>query len=344
MSRLFVLFVLCALLGCEESEELRKPPDAGGWPDAGEQDAASEQDASGAEDSSVADAAIDATELILPEGNTHRPDGIAHCYTELSSTHDATQAFWVAFTNARFEDREAVTAGLAEAAEDHPDEEEFALLHGLAALWRLAEPTPDEEDDMAGLITAAFTARDELERAYELCPTDHRLPAWLGPILVNTGRATSDQATIDEGLAVLQQGIDHYPSFVLFSKLLIFAQDHKDSDDFQGALDALMENIMVCGDEDPACNNNPRAAHNREGALVFMGDVLAKSGDRAMALETYELALEEPDYGSWDYKELLAERIEKLDDRIASFDNDAPEDDFQSAWSSTYQCSVCHKH
>lgn len=337
MSRVFVLSVLVVLVGCESSEEARR--DASGDPDSGHPDAG-ELDAG-----DTADAAADAgPELILPEGNAQRPDGIAHCYTEFSSTHDATQAFWVTFTNARFEERDEVTEGLAEAAEQYPDEEEFALLHGLAALWRLAEPMPDEEADMAGLITAATTARSELERAYELCPTDHRLPAWLGPIIVNTGRAIGDQATIDEGLDVLQQGIDTYPSFVLFSKLLIFAQDHEDSDEFQGALDALMENIMVCGDEDPACNNNPRAVHNREGALVFMGDVLAKSGDRTMALETYELALSEPDYGTWDYQEMLEERIEMLDARIASFDNDDAEDDFLSAWSSTYQCSVCHKN
>lgn len=338
MSRVLVLSVLVTLMGCESGED-RARLDASVNPEAGPVDAG-EIDAGDTEDS-----AVDAgPELILPEGNADRPEGIAHCYSELSSTHDATQAFWVAFTNARFEERDAVTEGLAEAAEQHPDEEEFALLHGLSALWRLAEPTPEEEDDMAGLITAATTARSELERAYELCPTDHRLPAWLGPIIVNTGRAISDEATVEDGLDVLQQGIDNYPSFVLFSKLLIFAQDHKDSAEFQGALDALMENIMVCGDADPACNNNPRAVHNREGALVFMGDVLAKSGDRAMALETYELALAEPDYGSWDYQEMMEERIDTLDARIASFDNDDAEDDFQSAWSSTYQCSVCHKN
>lgn len=338
MIRLLVLAVVVALTACGSSEDAAS--DAGSLNDAGELEDAGDVDASDVDAGDV-DAG---PALILPEGNEHRPEGIAQCYSELSSTHPATQAFWVAFTNMRYEERAAVTEGLADAAELYPDEEEFALLHGLAALWRLAEPTPDEEEDMGGLITAATTARSELERAYELCPTDHRLPAWLGPIIANTGRAIMDDATFQDGLDVLQKGIDHYPSFVLFSKLLIFAQEPKDSEEFQGALQALMENIMVCGDLDPACQNNPRAVHNREGALIFMGDVLAKSGDRAMALDTYELALDEPDYGSWDYQAMMQERIDSLDARIASFDNDDAEDDFESAWSSTYQCSVCHKN
>ncbi len=325
------------LLGCGDDVEAVTPPDAS--TDGSTHDG----DVTG-DDAAIADAEVDGGEAALdPAGNEHRPEGIAHCYTALSSSHEATRAFWVVFANAQLEERAAVTAGLAEAAETYPEEEEFALLHGLAALWRLAEPTEAEVDDMAGLIVAATTARSELERAYELCPTDHRLPAWLGPILVNTGKALGSDATIEEGLAVLQQGIDHYPSFVLFSKLLIFAQEPKDDPDFQGALDALTENMMVCGAQDPACSNHPRAAHNREGAGVFMGDVLAKSGDRQAALDTYESVLEEADYASWSYQALLEARIATLDERISSFDNDDASDDFESAWSSTYQCSICHR-
>jgi hypothetical protein len=338
MMRLLLVAILGALAGCDSSDEVitdaSLPLDAG--EDAALEDAGQLQDAGELEDAGPL--------LIEAQGNEHRPEGIAHCYTELSSSHDATQAFWVVFTNGRFEERDAVTAGLADAAEMYPDEEEFALLHGLAALWRLAEPTADEEDDMAGLIAAATTARSELERAYELCPTDHRLPAWLGPIIVNTGRAIGDDATIDQGLEVLQQGIDNYPSFVLFSKLLIFAQEPKDDPSFQGALEALTENEMVCELADPACSNHPRAAHNREGASIFMGDVHAKAGDREAALEAYERILDEPDYASWDYRALLEDRIAMLDERIASFDNADAADDFKSAWSSTYQCSICHKN
>jgi hypothetical protein len=79
-------------------------------------------------------------------------------------------------------------------------------LLGLAHLWRLAEPLPA---DMAPAVqlTSANAARDHLRRAYELCPTDHRIAAWLGPILVRFGRTVNDPAMVAEGEAVLDTGI-----------------------------------------------------------------------------------------------------------------------------------------
>lgn len=289
------------------------------------------------------DAAV-AVEADAAAGNEHRPPGVALCYSALADAHPATAAFWTAFGGGVLEDRAAAITALADATKEFPEEEELALLSGLANLWRVAEPLPDQVDDMAGLGAAALTARSELERAYALCPTDHRIPAWLGPVLVNTGRAFGDQATIDEGLAVLQQGIEHYPSFVLFSKLLIYADRPKDDPDFQNALDALNENTAVCSPSDPACSNHARAVHNVEGASVFLGDVLTKAGEKQRALDTYAYAKDAAEYGEWDYQELLEARITDLDARSASYDNDDPSDDADAIWTSDQQCSVCHRH
>lgn len=272
-----------------------------------------------------------------------RPQGVALCYSETSSTHPATNAFWEAMRGGRLEDRAAVTEQLKAAGEEYPDEEELALLSGLVNLWRLAEPMPSQLDDTSGLIEAALASRRELERAYALCPTDHRIPAWLGPVLVNTGRRTNSQETIDQGLAVLQQGIDAYPGFVLFSKLLIYASRPKTDPDFQLAVSALEENVAVCNDRDPGCVNRPHAAHNIEGAGVFLGDTYAKAGNKAGALQWYRSAMDAAEYGEWDYQALLADRIATLDDRIAAFDTEESEDDPVSAWSDTNQCSICHR-
>jgi hypothetical protein len=287
-------------------------------------------------------AAADASASSTPSQGA-RPEGVALCYSALSSAHEATLAHWTALRGGRLEDRAAVIADLAQAATEYPEEEELALLHGLANLWRVAEPLPEQVADQGGLITAATTARSELERAYELCPTDHRIPAWLGPVLVNTGRALMDDATIENGLAVLQQGIDHYPSFVLFSKLLVFADRPKSDPDFQQALDAVFENVAVCEAGDPACTNHAHAAHNVEGASVFLGDVLAKAGDAAMARGFYEMAMQSPDYASWDYQALLLDRLENLDARVQAYETEALDDDPEAVWTSDKQCSICHR-
>jgi tetratricopeptide (TPR) repeat protein len=332
---LLALVWMCTSCGDDDAEQhgdaatrapSERPSDAGRHDDA----AAPEPDAS--TDQSLAAA-----------GNDHRPEGVAHCYTELSQELPATLDFWQVFRAGALEDRADAIEALADAAEQHPVEEELALLLGLAHLWRVAEPAPSEIDDMTGFINSALAARSELERAYELCPTDHRIPAWLGPILVNQGRALGSQATVDEGLEVLDRGIEHYPSFVLFSKLLVYADRPKDDPDFQLALEAITENIAICSASDPACSNHPRAAHNIEGASVFLGDVLTKAGDEAGAQSAYEMALGSADYASWDYKDLLEARLDQLDERIADYADDDADNDPPAVWASNYQCSICHK-
>jgi hypothetical protein len=287
-------------------------------------------------------AADDPLDPGVAAGNENRPAGVAHCYTTFSSQHEATRAFWIAFRAGDLEGRAAATAGLAEAAQAYPDEEEFALLNGLSNLWRVAEPTAAELSDTTSFVQAALTSKTELERAYALCPTDHRVPAWLGPVLVNMGRATNDQASIDQGLAVLQQGIDNYPSFVLFSKLLIYADFPRDDPSFQNALDAVTENVSVCTGSDPACTNHKHAAHNIEGASVFLGDVYVKAGNKPSALTSYDLSHTSASFDEWNYQATLEDRLTNLDTRLTAFASTDTADDPQSIWQSNYQCSICH--
>ena len=276
-------------------------------------------------------------------GGPIRPAAVKLCYSEMAENHPATIAFWKALENGSVADRATVTADLKTALDQHPDEEEIALLHGLSNVWRLGEPLPAEVGDQNGLIATVTAARASLERAYMLCPTDHRIPAWLGPIITNWGRALNDQATIDLGLKVLQQGIDAYPSFVLFSKVLVYADRPKADPDFQQALAAIDANVDTCKPGDPACGNTRRVPHNIEGAMVFLGDTYAKAGQKSRALDSYQSITKEATYPEWDYQTLLADRLATLDSRIKAFDTPDTADDPLSAWSDSNQCSICHK-
>lgn len=272
-----------------------------------------------------------------------RPDGVALCYSPAAEAHPATAAFWAALGGGDRAARADVVDQLEAAVVEQPDQEELHLLLGLADLWTLAEPLPGEEAPAAQL-PAALGARDHLRRAYELCPTDHRIAAWLGPVLVRFGRTLNNPDMVAEGLAVLDQGVAAYPSFVLFSRLLVFADEPRDSPDFQRALDAVVANRDACAATpgDPACTDHPRAAHNREGAAVFMGDALAKAGRRADAAEAYQAAMAEPGYAGWAFQAVLASRLSTLDARIAAFATADPTDDPPVAWAVTDQCAMCH--
>ena len=47
---------------------------------------------------------------------------------------------------------------------------------------------------------------------------------------------------IEEGLAILDTGIENYPEFVLFSKLLTYADEDVNSPEFQNAFEAVRDN------------------------------------------------------------------------------------------------------
>jgi hypothetical protein len=285
----------------------------------------------------------------MPVGPNGRPIGVAECYSAMSSSHAATQRHWQALRSGDLEGRGAMIDALTAAVDAFPNEEEFALLLGLASLWRVAEPLESESLDPFLSLNTIQVAQSELERAYAMCPTDHRIPAWLGPIKIRMGRMLEDDALVKEGFAVLDKGIQHYPGFVLFSKLLVYADLPASDPDFKNAIDAVRENAVYCGSvatglsRDPACNNHPHAAHNIEGSSVFLGDMYAKAQDRAAALAAYESAKAAPTWSSWDYHELLEKRIATLDTRMTALASADTSDDLEPAWASQIQCSLCHR-
>lgn len=279
------------------------------------------------------------------------------CRTEFGESHQATLDFWTALRADDKAARHAVIESLAAAMELHPEEEIFPLLHGLASLWVVAEPLPEEDGDMGLQALHAMNARSSLEIAWELCPGDYRITAWLGPILINTGRFMQDEAMIEEGLAILDEGIANYPEFVLFSKLLTYADEDVDSPEFQNAFEAVRDNTSACGGneiesddgvviesnfEDPACSNHFRAAHNVEGSALFVGDVYLKAGDYETATRVYTQGLETLDSKNWQYRSLLEDRLADLE----TFREEAPDRDAKDGrgwiWRSQVQCAVCH--
>jgi hypothetical protein len=272
------------------------------------------------------------------------PAGVMTCYSMLADNDPATTGYWTTVFAADYASRPAATQALANAAAAHPMEEEFALLNGLANLWRVAEPAPSEMGDLIGTITHSLTAKSELERAFNLCPTDYRIPAWLGPLDVMFGEQGGGQTFIDQGMMVLNTGIMHYPSFVLFSKLLVFADKPASDPGYQMALQAVDDNISACGDltttHDPACLNSPHAVHNIEGSVTYLGDAYAKAGRRADALAMYAGATRSTTYSQWKYQDYLNDHINNIDARIAAY---GAGQDPGAAWNSKMQCSLCHQ-
>ena len=283
---------------------------------------------------------------ISPDASTAltRPPGVRLCYSATAEAHPATVMFRAVFAAGDRSMRAASIDALAAAVNALPDEEELQLVLGLDHLWRLAEPLPGEDAPLSQLGDAT-ASRDHLKLAKMLCPTDARVDAWLGPVLVRFGRALSDQATIDEGLADLDAGIAAYPGFVLFSKLLVYADAARTAPEFQNALDAVTANITSCAQtpNDPACTN-ATVPHNLEGANVFLGDIYTKALRKADAQAVFAALPSSPGWSTWSFQAVQADRMQHLDARIAAYANTDPADDPVAAWSATNQCALCHTH
>jgi hypothetical protein len=282
-------------------------------------------------------------------GANGRPLGVALCYSAASDVHTATTQFWDVLRRGDLDARAGAIDALKAAAMAEPADEEFALLLGLASLWRVAEPLTLESLNLVLTLDSITTAQTSLELAYKLCPTDHRLPAWLGPIKIRMGRMNDDTSLVDAGFSVLNQGIEHYPGFVLFSKFLVYADLPATDPEFMNAVEAVRSNAVYCGTvetglfSDPACHNHARASHNIEGAAVFLGDMYAKAQDRAAALAAYGMAKKTDTWSTWDYQALLDERISTLDKRMKATATASTTDDLEPAWASQIQCSLCHR-
>ncbi|HEY5948033.1 MAG TPA: hypothetical protein VIV40_21200 [Kofleriaceae bacterium] len=271
-----------------------------------------------------------------------RPPGVALCYTPTAEMHSATVMFKAALRAGDRSARAASITALDDAVKSLPNEEELQLFLGLAHLWRLAEPLPGEDAPLSQL-TDATGARDHLDLAYKLCPTDHRVAAWLGPILVQFGRQLNDTNMVNQGLMVLDQGIAAYPSFVLFSKVLVYANSPRESPEFQNAFDALTANAGACEQTptDPACTN-ATVPHNREGGLLFMGDVLTKALKHDEAAAAFTSTMSEPDFATWSFQSIITDRLQTLDARIGLYSNTSTTDDPAAAWTANNQCALCH--
>jgi hypothetical protein len=270
--------------------------------------------------------------------------GVSHCYSEFSRSHAVVLRQRQVFERGDYAARPSLIEDLAKAAAAYPEEEQFVLLAGLMRLWRIVEPDGLEAIDLLGMLDAIDKSERDLQRAYALCPTDHRIPGWLGPLQVKAGRATGDAKKLEAGTALMQRGAETYPDFVMFTQVLAFGVLPVSDPDFQRARDGIDFYRGRCKGErlDTACVKSPTSPHNFEGAALFFGDTLAKAQDRQGALAWYTGAMKAPKWSSWPFRDRLEQRIQRLDQRIAAAATPDTSDD-EPFFDSERQCSLCHR-
>jgi hypothetical protein len=274
------------------------------------------------------------------------------CYSEASSNHPATLAFWETFNASDYARRDDLIAQLEAAAKEHPDEEEFAFLLAHANLWRAAEA--QGANDLLLALDSTQAAEKGFERAAALCPTDARIAAWLGPTKILLGRLLGETALREKGEEILAKGAELYPAFVSFSNFIAYGDEPLDSPNFKKVIESARYFVGINdGDDsycqrtgDSVCSNSERIPHNLQGLALYVGDVFVKARDRDAALAAYKLVdLAAPDAQSWPFRALLEGRISNLDANIVAASSASELDDLEYAWKlgTGATCSTCHR-
>ena len=283
-------------------------------------------------------------------GPNGRPLGVEDCYTALSVDHPATRAFWAAFRSGDYAQRDSVVEQLTAAAADHPQEEEFAFLLAHASLWRVAEGQGLQ--DLLLLLDSVETAEREFARAYALCPSDHRITAWLGPVKIKLGDLLGDSQRVEDGKRLLDEGAARYPAMVKFSNVLTYSYATPNDPElkilqetahyYAALAEPNADNACFRG-RAVACINTPTTPRNIEGTALYVGDLFVKLQDRENALKAYKLGEHAAAPSSWSFRPLLEERIKNVDANLAAAKSDIELDDPAWAWSTNNQCSYCHR-
>ena len=174
---------------------------------------------------------------------------------------------------------------LRAATEAYPDNARAFLFLGMCTLSAVAEETN---------LLVVNDVQPALERAYELDPTDLRIPGWIGSVKVRmaTIPILGTEEAKAEAIAYMISAADLYPDFNNVSLAIAFSSGFGlDTPYPQMAIDRL-EAITACVATDPACRNNPNAPHNIPGSMMLFADVYARIGDAEQAAHYYQLALD----------------------------------------------------
>lgn len=275
----------------------------------------------------------------------------------------AKALFWKMFTEQRVDEGALVSQRLESALEANPGDANLVLLIAHSYLWRLAEfgrgtnPDPSQIPGLAGGAEAGFA------RAIAQAPEDWRIAGWLGSVMVGNGAASGDSAKVDAGHSLINQGVVEYPEFNGFVQSLVNASYPVGTPQFELALDAMWLNLDSCvgftvdrahpifveallsvfdDGVDPACTNTLRAAHNLEGFFLYFGDLLLKANQEVAARAMYDATRASPTFDQWPYRETLVQRESGIQERLAAYATEQPEDDPPLISEEPFNCSYCH--
>lgn len=275
----------------------------------------------------------------------------------------ADELFWNTFHGGRYDGiqgaLEALTAAYLRTPNDAKTAAHIAWLHN----WRVAERA--RLDSVPATITDdTMLARRYFQEAVKLDPSDARYLGFLAGHLLAEGSLHQDERLTRRGYFMMQDAIEAWPEFNLFTGGFVFSRLPADSPQFREGLEWQWRTLDLCigarldranPDYSPylaletkegakrACWNSWIAPHNFEGFFLNMGDMLVKSGDWQTAQKIYANARLPKSFATWKHQAVLEDRIAQAQENVALFN--APDGSSQTRImiNSEFACMACHQ-
>jgi len=281
------------------------------------------------------------------------------------ATNPAIAGFFDVFHASRYSQASSAAKALDDAATANPKDGPLSFVRPLAHLWHLSEYGRDTRPEPSVLQAEAMASLGLFSTAKANNPDDARVDCFVGVQLVNAGRATMNNALVQQGYATIDLAVKAWPQFNLFCKALVYDSLPANNPDFSKAVDAMYDTFEACFGEkidrnnpdiskyvglatdmgpNRACWNDWIAPHNAEGTYLYIGDLLVKQGNVPAAKVAYNDAKLIKEYPQWPYKSLVDDRLSAdLDAKAALYkDADPSNDPPIGGASANHACTYCH--
>lgn len=264
--------------------------------------------------------------------------------TELSRS--ANKYFWDQFHQGNYNNIPAILEKLTSAYLDNPNDIRTITHLGFTHMWAISE---HQNRSNPRAIEHATLAQKYFGESYRMNPRDTRVLSFLSSVKLANGAISKDDGLLRDGYLNGQKAIREWKEFSEFSLGYSLSRLSHTDPKYQEAL-RLMESIASSYAE----NFNPEsratqqtisemkllenadmskervfknswvAPHNIEGVFMVYGDMLVKNGDWEDAIDVYKLARFSEQYDSWDYKDVLENRITNAKANVEFFRKEIP--------------------
>ncbi len=286
-------------------------------------------------------------QIIFNSVNTITQSAKNYSWAESTLSKSANEYFWDQFHLGNYDSIPVILEKLTSAYINDPNDIRTVTHLAFTHMWAIAE---HQNSNKTSTIEHATMAQKYFGESYQMNPRDTRILSFLSSVKLINGSISQDDGLLKDGYLNGLKAIREWKSFSAFSLAYTMSRLPYADQKYQEAME-LMRNLAF----DYAANFNPKsketqqaisemkllknehlskdrvfynswvAPHNIEGFFMAYGDMLVKNGDWEEGIDVYKLARFSEQYDSWDYKDILENRIINAKANVEMFRMEIPQ-------------------